>query len=71
MSNDWRWHVQAELTTHQSRSGEWSFRFRSSDGPILASGEDYVTEEDMERGIEEARAVLRLTETDPSDRDSL
>jgi uncharacterized protein YegP (UPF0339 family) len=65
-SEDWRWHVRAELTTHRSRSGAWSFRFRSSDGRILASGEDYLTEEEMERGIEEARAVLRLTETDPS-----
>jgi hypothetical protein len=49
------------LTTHQSRNGEWSFWFRSSeDGLLLASGEGYPTEDDMKRGVEEARAVLRL-----------
>lgn len=61
--------VVAELTTHQSINGEWSFRFRSSDGRILASGEGYPTEEAMKRGIEEATAVLRLMKTDLSVRD--
>ena len=61
--------MAAELTTHQSRNGEWSFRLRSSDGRILASGGGYPTKEDMKRGIEEARAVLRFTETDRNARD--
>lgn len=54
--------MTAELVTHRSRSGEWSFHIRSSDGRILASGEGYPTEQTMRRGIEEAAAVLRLTE---------
>jgi uncharacterized protein YegP (UPF0339 family) len=50
----------ADLKTYQSSNGEWHFQFRSSDGRIVASGFGYPTKDDMECGVEEARAVLRL-----------
>jgi uncharacterized protein YegP (UPF0339 family) len=61
--------LAAELTTHQSRSGEWGFRFTASDGRVLARGEDYVTWEDMWCGVEEARVVLRANRIEVSVRD--
>lgn len=53
-----------KLTTHQSRNGQWSFRFRAGNGRTVASGDGYATPDDMRRGIEEAETALRMTNKD-------